>query len=177
MFAAIHCNYCPSIWPPPWVKQQLRGPSMMMHTVPYKARRWKLLIFASKQCNWFLWNRVQNCNAWIQRSLSPRYSLKMAMHKLMEILLQSIKLVLLQTDWIKAQESTPNLQYNNRDKKSGKMLQTFSVQGLARSIKKANVSLTKLSKIVKICRSSSSCYLLWEISGIRTKFSHSKNET
>lgn len=92
-----------------------------------------------------------------------------------EMLLQSIKLGLLYTDWVKAQEPNPNLQNSSKDKKLGKMVQP-SLSELTLQCTKANSSLAKLSNII-IHRSSSSCYLVWEISGIRTKFSLSKNET
>lgn len=175
MFAAIHCNYCPSIWPPK-AMQQHAGPSSIMHIFPRKAQRWKLLLFTSKQCiNSYKTGFKTAMHKMSSVFHSPAHILKMTMCEWRKILLQSFKLVLLQTDWIKTQESIPNLQFNSRDKKPGKMGQT-SLFKVTLQCTKANFSLAKLSKIL-ICRSSSSCYLVWEISGIRTKFSHSKNET
>lgn len=174
MFAAIHCNYCPSIWPTK-ATQQHSGPSTVMHTFPYKAQTWKLLIFASKQC----------INSYETGS-------KTAMHEFSVPSVQATfwrqqcvkegRYCCKASNWCcyKQTESRPKnqAQISNKTAETKSWAKWFKhfCSGFTLQCTKANFSLPKLSKIV-ICRSSSSCYLVWEVSGIRTKFSHSKNET
>lgn len=152
LFAARHCNCCPSVWPPK-CSSSYTGASAMTNAFHTKHRdgNHSSLLQADVLIPVKPGPKLQ-CWSYLQRSLSPSRVLKTITCEWRVILLQSVQVVLpvrKVTREIEAQESNPNLQYKGRDKKLGKVVQTFSAQGLfTLQHTKVNVHLAKLSRTV-----------------------------